>query len=80
MKFDPKKFLSRKFITAIIGIIVGLAVSFGCSDSDIGQVAGMVTSIASAVCYIFGEASVDIAAVKAKSAVVEDDKFEDDMR
>lgn len=80
MKFDPKKFLSRKFITAIIGIIVGLAVSFGCSDSDIGQIAGMVTSIASAVSYIFGEASVDIAAVKAKNALNAEDRLDDDMR
>lgn len=64
MKFDPKKFLSRKFLIALVGVIVGLAISFGADGSEIQEVAGAVTSVVSAICYIFGEAMVDAAAVK----------------
>ena len=64
MKFDIKKFLSRKFLIALVGIVVGLAVSLGADASEIQQVAGAVMSAISAVGYIFGEAMVDAAAVK----------------
>lgn len=64
MKFDIKKFLSRKFLIALVGIVVGLAVSLGADASEIQQVAGAVVSAISAVGYIFGEAMVDAAAAK----------------
>lgn len=64
MKFDfAKKFLSRKFIVAVIGTIVGLAIYFGADGSEIKEIAGAVTTAVSAVAYIFGEAMVDAAAV-----------------
>ena len=66
MKFDFKKFLSRKFLISLIGIIVGLAVSLGADASEIQQIAGAVVSAVSAMSYIFGEAKVDAAAVSAK--------------
>lgn len=68
MKFDRKKFLSRKFLIAIVGIIVGLAISFGADGSEIQEIAGAVTSTISALSYIFGEAMVDAAAVKKEGA------------
>lgn len=65
MKFDFfKKFLSRKFLIAVVGTIVGLAISLGADASEIQQIAGAVVSAISAVGYIFGEAMVDAAAVK----------------
>lgn len=65
MKFDFfKKFLSRKFLIALVGTIVGLAISLGADASEIQQIAGAVVSAISAVGYIFGEAMVDTAAVK----------------
>ena len=59
-----KKFLSRKFLIAVVGTIVGLAISLGADASEIQQIAGAVVSAISAVGYIFGEAMVDAAAVK----------------
>lgn len=65
MKSDfVKKFLSRKFLIAVVGTIVGLAISLGADASEIQQIAGAVVSAISAVGYIFGEAMVDAAAVK----------------
>lgn len=61
-----KKFLSRKFLIAVVGTIVGLAISLGADASEIQQIAGAVVSAISAVGYIFGEAMVDTAAVKKK--------------
>ena len=63
MKFDPKKFLSRKFLVALVGMIVGLAIALGADGSEIMQVAGTIASVVSALGYIFGEAKVDAAAV-----------------
>ena len=63
MRFSFKKFLSRKFLIAIVGMIVGLAVSLGADASEIQQIAGAVVSAVSAMSYIFGEAMVDSAAV-----------------
>ena len=59
-----KKFFSRKFLIAVVGTIVGLAISLGADASEIQQIAGAVVSAISAVGYIFGEAMVDAAAVK----------------
>lgn len=70
MKFNAKKFLSRKFLIALVGIIVGLAVSLGADASEIQQVAGAVVSAISAVGYIFGEAMVDAAAAKPEDTPV----------
>lgn len=59
-----KKFLSRKFLIAVVGTIVGLAISMGADASEIQQIAGSIVTAISAVGYIFGEAMVDAAAVK----------------
>lgn len=72
MKSDfAKKFLSRKFLVAIVGVIVGLAISMGAEASEIQQIAGAITSAISAVSYIFGEALVDAAAAKVDVEIVE---------
>ena len=75
MKFDVKKFLSRKFLIAIAGTIVGLAISLGADASEIQQISGAVVTAISAVGYIFGEAMVDAAAVK-KEESPEDDRID----
>ena len=72
MKSDfAKKFLSRKFLVALVGVIVGLAISFGAEASEIQQIAGAITSAISAVSYIFGEALVDAAAAKVDVEIIE---------
>ncbi len=54
-----QKLTSRKFWIAIVGIIVGIAAAFGIRDNDYAQIAGVITSIASAISYVVGEAIVD---------------------
>lgn len=57
------KLNSRKLWTAIVGIVVGIAAAFGLDESEWVQVAGVMTSAASVVAYIFGEAKIDAANV-----------------
>lgn len=83
MEFNPKKFLSRKFLISLVGVIVGVAIAFGAEASEIMQIAGAVTSAVSAVSYIFGEAMVDAAAAKNNSGealpiIEEDEEDEED--
>lgn len=56
-----QKLSSRKLWAALVGVVVGVAMAFGLSESEWAQVAGIVTSAVSVVGYIFGEASVDAA-------------------
>jgi|GEM_PF-4151820 len=58
-----KKLISRKFITALIGIITGLAVVFGLDEGVISTVAGLVTTVVSIGAYIYTEGKIDTAAV-----------------
>lgn len=76
-KFDFKKFLSRKFLISMVGVIVGLAISLGASASEIQEIAGAIVSAVSAISYIFGEAMVDAAAVK-KNEKTEEDEIKED--
>ncbi|MBP3294326.1 MAG: hypothetical protein J6N32_11285 [Clostridia bacterium] len=57
-----KKLSSRKLWAAIVGVVVGLAAAFGLDESQWVQIAGVVTSAASVVAYIFGESKIDAAA------------------
>ena len=54
-----KKFGSRKFLAALAGIVVGIALAFGSSEDTVRTVTGAVTSVISAVAYILAEAQVD---------------------
>lgn len=74
-----KKFLSRKFLIAIVGTIVGLAISLGADASEIQQVAGAIVSAVSAVSYIFGEAKIDAAAAVQTVVVTTDEDAEVDI-
>lgn len=67
-----KKFLSRKFLISLVGMIVGLAITLGADSSEIMQIAGAVTSAVSAVSYIFGEAKIDAAAVDTTIVIQKD--------
>lgn len=57
-----RKITSRKFVVAVIGVIVGLAAAFGVDATEYAQVAGLVTTAASVVAYIIGESKIDAAA------------------
>lgn len=56
-----RKLSSRKLWIAVIGIIVGLATTFGLEESEWAPVVGVVGSIASCIAYILGEAKIDAA-------------------
>ena len=55
-----RKLTSRKFLLALVGVVVGVAMAFGVES---GEIMGAVTTIASIIAYINGEAKVDAASV-----------------
>lgn len=61
-----QKLSSRKLWAAIVGVVVGVAMAFGLSESEWSEVAGIVTSLVSVVAYIFGEAKVDAARIESE--------------
>lgn len=59
-----QKLSSRKLWVSIIGVIVGVAMTFGIQDGEWNEIAGAVTSIASIIAYILGEAKIDASRVE----------------
>lgn len=73
------KLKSRKLWAAVVGVVVGLAATFGLDESEWTQIAGIVTSAASVVAYIFGEAKIDAtASVPIVLPEIEDDTEKSD--
>lgn len=63
MKAFLKKLASRKFITCIAGVALGVGMIFGLDEGAINVIAGAITSISSVVAYIYAEGKIDAAAV-----------------
>ena len=63
MKEFIKKLKSRKFLTCVAGIVLGVCMTFGLDEGAVNIIAGAITSIASAVIYIYSEGKIDAAAV-----------------
>ena len=61
--FFLKKFKSRKFIAALIGVATGIAMIFGVNEELIAKVSGAIVSAASLVTYIAVEGRIDAAAI-----------------
>lgn len=59
MKEFFKKFTSRKFLAALSGIVLGIAIIFGVNGDTVTTIAGAVTSLVSAITYIFTEGKID---------------------
>jgi hypothetical protein len=51
----------------MVGVVVGLATTFGITENDYAQVVGVVGSVASVLGYIFGESTVDAARERNKN-------------
>ncbi len=68
MKKLTQKLSSRKLWAAVVGVIVGLAATFGIEENEYAQIVGVVGSVVSVVSYIFGEASVDAAQKKSETS------------
>lgn len=60
MSVITRKLTSRKFLMALVGVVVGIAMAFGVES---GEIMGAVTTIGSIIAYINGEAKVDAARV-----------------
>ena len=63
-----KKLTSRKFLMAVVSVVIGAAMAFGIEGSEIVEIVstigGIVTALGGAMSYIWAEAAVDAAAVK----------------
>lgn len=64
MKSFIKKLTSRKFLTCIAGVLLGICMIFGLDEGTVNTIAGTVTSVISVIIYIYTEGKVDAAAVK----------------
>ena len=56
-----RKLSSRKLWIAVVGIVVGLATTFGIQESEYNEIVGGVTIIASIVSYLTAEGRADAA-------------------
>lgn len=75
MKNFIEKIKSRKFLTCIAGIIMGVCMVFGLDEGTIDTIAGAIVAVGSIVTYIYTEGKIDAEAVdKIKDTV---DKVED---
>ena len=70
-----RKLTSRKFIMALLGVVIGLAAALGVEGSEIvelvGMIGGVVAAVGSAVTYIKAEAKVDAARASVTPVIVE---------
>lgn len=67
-----KKFGSRKFLTAILGVLVGLAIIFGVDGNEIATIAGAFTAVGSCVVYIKEEGKIDAERIKNAAEKIND--------
>lgn len=65
------KLTSRKFLTCVAGVVMGICMVFGLDEGVVSTIAGAVTSVASLVMYMYTEGKVDAAAVKNAADKVE---------
>ena len=58
-----KKITSRKFLSCIAGVVLGVCMIFGLDENIVNTIAGAITSLASVFIYIYTEGKIDAAAV-----------------
>ena len=58
-----KKLKSRKFLTCVAGVLMGLCMVFGLDENAVNTIAGAVTAVSSIVMYIYAEGKIDAEAV-----------------
>jgi phage shock protein PspC (stress-responsive transcriptional regulator) len=69
------KLKSRKFLTCIAGVVMGVCMVFGLDEGTVNTISGAIVAVGSVVTYIYTEGKIDAAAVdKIKDTV---DKVED---
>lgn len=63
MKEFLNKFKSRKFLTCVAGVVMGLCMVFGLDEGSVNTIAGAVTAVVSIATYIYSEGKIDAAAI-----------------
>lgn len=70
MKQFLNKFKSRKFLTCVAGVVMGICMVFGLDAGTVDTIAGAIVAVSSIIMYIYAEGKVDAEAVdKIKDAV-----------
>ena len=64
MKEVLNKLKSRKFLTCVAGVVMGVCMVFGLDEGAINTIAGAVTAVVSIVSYIYTEGKIDAAAIE----------------
>ena len=66
------KLKSRKFLTCIAGIVMGICMTFGLDEGAVNSISGAIVALGSIVTYIYTEGKIDAEAVdKIKDTVDE---------
>ena len=58
-----KKLKSRKFLTCVAGVIMGVCMVFGLDEGTVDTIAGAIVAVSSIVTYIYTEGKIDAEAV-----------------
>ena len=64
MKNFLNKFKSRKFLTCVAGIVMGVCMVFGLDEGAVNTIAGAILALVSTATYIYTEGKIDAAAVE----------------
>lgn len=67
-----EKFKSRKFLMALLSVIVGLMGMFGVADNTIEMVSSIALVLMPIITYIITEGKIDAAAVNQALSVIDD--------
>ena len=64
---EVKTFLQgkKKFLTALLGILLGISIVFGVDQGDVSTIAGAVVSVFSVCGYLVAEGKIDVERIKA---------------
>lgn len=74
MKAFFNKLKSRKFLTCVAGVVMGLCMVFGLDQNTVSVISGAIVSLSSAVVYIYTEGKIDAAAVSKIKDIVDEAK------
>lgn len=72
MKDFLNKLKSRKFLTCVAGVVMGVCMVFGVDEGTVDTIAGAIVAASSIAMYIYAEGKVDAEAVKDAASKVED--------
>lgn len=56
-----RKLTSRKFWVAVVGFVTAVLYAFGISETEVGEITGVITAAATLITYIIGEGLTDAA-------------------